>query len=62
MKYRIIGLSIAIIILVIYGTAIQPRLDLENPWINLISLVIMFTVLATLGTIARKLDKKEIKK
>lgn len=58
MKYRIIGLSIAIIILVIYGTTIQPRLDLENPWINLISLVIMFTVLATLGTIARKLDKR----
>ncbi|MEB6232549.1 hypothetical protein JTZ62_04800 [Mammaliicoccus sciuri] len=58
MKYRISGIILAIIILIIYGTAIQPRLDLENPWINLVSLVIMFTVLAVLGTIARKMDKR----
>lgn len=58
MKYRIIGLSIAIIILIIYGTAIQPRLDLENPWVNFISVAVVFTVLSIIGTIARKLDKR----
>ncbi|MEB6233816.1 MULTISPECIES: hypothetical protein [Staphylococcaceae] len=58
MKYRISALILALIIMIIYGTAIQPKLNLDNPWVNLISLVIVFVVLSIIGTIARKLDKR----
>ncbi|WP_158258988.1 hypothetical protein [Mammaliicoccus sciuri] len=58
MKYRISALILAIIIMIIYGTAIQPKLNLDNPWVNLISLVIVFAILAIIGTFARKMDKR----
>lgn len=58
MKFRISALILALIIMIIYGTAIQPKLNLDNTWVNLISLVIVFVVLSILGTIARKMDKR----
>lgn len=58
MKYRISALILASIIMIIYGTAIQPKLNLDNTWVNLLSLVIVFVVLSIIGTIARKMDKR----
>lgn len=58
MKYRIIGLAIAVVILVISSVFIMPRLDLENTWVNFIFVAVVFGLIATLATIAKKLDKR----
>lgn len=58
MKYRISGLILAIIIMIIYGMIIQPKIDLDNSWVNLLTIVIIFSILSIMGTIARKMDGK----
>lgn len=58
MKYRAIGLVVAIILIATFTFFIMPKLDLQNTWINLITTVIMFSVLATIGTITKNMDKR----
>ncbi|GGI41569.1 hypothetical protein GCM10010896_14090 [Mammaliicoccus stepanovicii] len=58
MKYRLIGLVITIVLMSIYAFFIMPKLDLQNNRINLISIVVVFTILAAIGTISRNIDKR----
>ncbi|MEJ7537464.1 hypothetical protein [Staphylococcus hominis] len=59
MKNRIIMGVIFLFIIIIYAIYIQPKLNIDNQLINLISIIILFFIGSILGTLGRKLDKKK---
>lgn len=59
MKNRIIMGIIFLFIIIIYAIYIQPKLNIDNQLINLISIIILFFIGSILGTLGRKLDKKK---
>ncbi|WP_145464432.1 hypothetical protein [Staphylococcus hominis] len=59
MKNRIIMGVIFLFIIIIYAIYIQPKLNIDNQLINLISIIILFFIGSILGILGRKLDKKK---